>query len=451
MAIVGAHLTSGYDSDGGNTSTTASVTPTSNSLQLLTVGQLTSLSATPTEPTISGNSLTWVSVNTRLFVTAGTDRFRVTTFRALGASPSTGTITISFGGQNQAGVQWSLDEFSGVDTSGTNGSGAIVQSAVNSDETPNNNLTVTLAAFGSVSNATYGGFAAWSDQTYTEGTGFTKLVDQSQAAVFPGVLTEYRSDNDTSVNFSTSDNSENGGIAIEIKASGIASTTITSGNNAAGASSQNTASVTLTAGRLYLLSVTTRTASGDPNHATATSTGATWVEVNSNNYDNAGSQKRTTVLRTMVGSNQTGVIAIDFASQTQSDIVWTLDEFTGMDTTGTNGSGAVVQSVVNQDRAGATTLTATLAAFGSVANATWGVCSVGSGTSTTTAGTGFSKVSENATASNLRLMTQFRNDNDTTVNFTSGTSAELSVIAVEIKMAVVSNVNRFLGLLGVGV
>jgi hypothetical protein len=219
----------------------------------------------------------------------------------------------------------------------------------------------------------------------------------------------------------------------------IASTTLTSGNDASGVSSKATASVTLTANRLYFLTVTTRTASGDPNHATATSTGATWVEVNSNNYDNSGSQKRTTVLRTLVGSNQTGAVTIDFASQTQSDVVWAIDEFTGMDTTGTNGSGAVVQSVVNQDRTGSgTTLTTTLAAFGSASNATWGACSIGNGASTSTAGSGFAKVSENNTTSNLRLMTEFKNSNDTSVDFTSGTAAELGGIAVEIKAATAS-------------
>lgn len=216
----------------------------------------------------------------------------------------------------------------------------------------------------------------------------------------------------------------------------VAATTLTSGSDATGVTSKSTASVTLTTNRFYLLTVTTRTDANDPNHATATSTGAIWVEVNSNNYDNTGSQKRTTVLRTMVSSNQTGAITIDFAGQTQSDVVWTLDEFTGMDTTGSNGSGAVVQSAVNQDTSGTgTTLTTTLASFSSTNNATWCACSIGNGTGTSTAGTGFSKVSENNTASNLRLMTEFKNTNDTTADYTSSASCELGGIAIEIKSA----------------
>lgn len=226
----------------------------------------------------------------------------------------------------------------------------------------------------------------------------------------------------------------NGQTTIADNNKTVAAATLTSGNDAAGVTSKATASVTLTAYRLYLLTVTTRTASGDPNHATATSTGATWVEVNSNNYDSTGSQKRTTVLRAMVASNQTGAITIDFAGQTQSDVVWSIDEITNVDTSGTNGSGAVVQSAVNSNAGGGGTLTTTLAAFGSSNNATWGACSIGNGSGTSTAGTGFAKVSENATASNLRLMTEFKNSNDTTVDYTeSTTTAELGGIAIEIK------------------
>jgi len=103
----------------GTTFTTASVTPGANKLQLLYVWSQAAVA--PNAPTVTGNGLTWVQVATIVF---GTTR-RLTLFRALGASPSAGTISIAFAGQSQTAGLWRLTEFAGVDTSGTNGSGAI--------------------------------------------------------------------------------------------------------------------------------------------------------------------------------------------------------------------------------------------------------------------------------------------------------------------------------------
>lgn len=62
---------------------------------------------------------------TRWPIAPDTYYYRLTRFRALGASPTTGTLTISFGATNQDGCLWTWAELDGVDTSGTNGSGAI--------------------------------------------------------------------------------------------------------------------------------------------------------------------------------------------------------------------------------------------------------------------------------------------------------------------------------------
>jgi hypothetical protein len=107
----------------GTTHTTASTTPAANTLQLLTVANGI-LSGTASTPTVSGNGLTWVQVATLLI---GTTR-RLTLFRAMGASPSAGALTISYAGQSQLSAVWSLSQLANVDTSGTNGSGAVVAS-----------------------------------------------------------------------------------------------------------------------------------------------------------------------------------------------------------------------------------------------------------------------------------------------------------------------------------
>lgn len=220
MAIAASNLTSGNATTALQTSaTTASVSPASNNLELLTVVNETLISVDPNEPTITGNGLTWVKVGTTVFDNGGVDRKRITVFRAMGSSPSSGAITIDFAGQVQAWIQWALDEFSGIDTSGTNGSGAIVQSAVNQDTGAVSSLTVTLGAFSSASNATYGAFAA-SGYAFTEGSGFTRLYryPDSTGSDDLSSITEWKSTNDTSVDASIGgDTSEMGGIAAEIK------------------------------------------------------------------------------------------------------------------------------------------------------------------------------------------------------------------------------------------
>jgi len=224
MAISFANKTSGTDIDGNSTAVTASQTPAANKLQLLRVSSRTGITANPNQPTATGNGLTWV-VDTNgsvVYDTASSSRKRITVLRAMGASPTTGAITIDFGGQNQTSVEWSLEEVTLMDTSGANGAGAIVQVVNNINEaTPNPNiLVVTLAAFASVNNATYGAFS-FDDtgaDTLSPGSGFTQLGSTTDTGEILG-LSEWRADNDTSVDASNSGLSPHiGGIAIEIKA-----------------------------------------------------------------------------------------------------------------------------------------------------------------------------------------------------------------------------------------
>lgn len=156
MAVSATNLTSG-----GNVLTfvTASITPTANNLILAAIVIETTTSTNPGNPSLSGNGLTWVLVDTAgggsvLYDSTSTSRRKLFIFRAMGSSPSAGAVTIT-PNETSVGVLWVIDQFSGIDTSGTNGSGAIVQSAVNKDETgAATTLTATLGAFGSTNNAT---------------------------------------------------------------------------------------------------------------------------------------------------------------------------------------------------------------------------------------------------------------------------------------------------------
>lgn len=207
--------------------TTASVTPTANALVLLaTVATRNSTTCSDNDiVSVTGNGLTWVNVNRQCFSSAGTPVQTVETWRTMGASPSTGTINFDFSATTQLNAAWAVIECTGVDTSGTNGSGAVVQNAINSIE-PGTSLTVTLGAFGNASNATLGVFGVADNVTVTEGSGFTELAEQlvSDGGTDIGLQVEWKASNDTSVDASFS-SIDAGGIAIEIKAAATAAET----------------------------------------------------------------------------------------------------------------------------------------------------------------------------------------------------------------------------------
>lgn len=221
MAISITNLTAGADASDLTSYNTASITPTANNLVLLSVSTRTGISASPNQPTATGCGLTWVVINSVVYDTESTSRRRLTLFRAMGASPSTGAITVDFGGQTQTQMQWCVDQASGIDTSGTNGSGAVVQSAtqriIESDPSETT-IVATLAAFGSTDNGTYGCFAnedvSW---TPVAGSGFTLLSDNNTAGT-DGHATEWRATNDTTVDITFGSQTGVGAIGAEIKA-----------------------------------------------------------------------------------------------------------------------------------------------------------------------------------------------------------------------------------------
>lgn len=220
MAVTEFPLTGGGSTTDATSFATASITPTANRLVLLAV--LSTLASAPNIPTATGNGLTWVTINNVTFNTIGTPRSRLTVLRALGASPSAGAITIDFDGQTQLSCCWSVAEFDGIDTGGTNGSGAIVQSATNRADSSAAALAVTLAAFGSVNNATYGAFGSDLNGSFTPGTDFNEIHDVAQATANQTLQTEWRADNDTSVDATPNTTGDLGGIGIEIKAAAAA-------------------------------------------------------------------------------------------------------------------------------------------------------------------------------------------------------------------------------------
>jgi hypothetical protein len=218
VAISASNLTSGGSGTDATSYTTASITPASNALILCTVEN--DVSGVPAVPTVSGCSLTWVQIETCYYDQSGT-RFRVTMFRALGASPTSGTLTIDMGGATQGGCGWIVDQFTNTDTTGTNGSGAIVQSAKSAepDAAAGTNVTATLGSGITSGNAAYT-VAAWeANESGTAESGWTGIGASGHTGPSTASKSSWRNDNvDNSGTTSWATSALAGAIIVEIKA-----------------------------------------------------------------------------------------------------------------------------------------------------------------------------------------------------------------------------------------
>lgn len=169
----------------------------------------------------SGGGITWVKITGASGNSVGINFFGGALFRGLvtsGASTGGLTFTLDVG----TDVYISVDEFTGMDTSGTNGSGAIVQSNVSITNTGVNNSAVSLSAFGDASNAA---FAYVLHQNHTNAFtpdasngGYTELCDFFDPINNDGrMMTQWNTGSDTSI---TSTWTSNAGYimgAVEIK------------------------------------------------------------------------------------------------------------------------------------------------------------------------------------------------------------------------------------------
>ena len=225
LAAVSATELAGGGAAGSNikTATTSSIAPGANRLILAWI--VNTNNQTPDLPTLSGNGLTWVVASTAVW-NAGKPTFldRITLFRAMGASPTAGSVTISFS-SGQESIAWSIVEFSGVDTSGTNGSGAVVQTATGTDDAAGpSGLTITLPSAIGSGNATAGGLgnAGAAAASISPGAGYTAFSEVYLSGPQSDLRAEWRADGSATVNATQSGSFPMGGIAVEIRAAGAA-------------------------------------------------------------------------------------------------------------------------------------------------------------------------------------------------------------------------------------
>lgn len=151
----------------GDSVTLTSWTPGANELILLAVAQRDETISI----SVSGNGLTWVEI---LNVNNAQAQCGISLWRTMGASPSTGSITVTVTG-NLKPVVCVATRFSGVDTSGTNGSGAVEVSASDAGPpaTDDANMKVNITTL--TNNAFAFGCGSHRNQNFTTPTGETTI------------------------------------------------------------------------------------------------------------------------------------------------------------------------------------------------------------------------------------------------------------------------------------
>lgn len=218
LAVTG--LTSSSSTVDATSYTAASIDPSDNALVFAVAFSRQAVGSTT--PTISGNGITWVEEDTTL---QGSTNRRITVFRGLVATPSADTPVIDFAGNTQTEGSWAFFQITGTDTSGTNGSGAIVQNptATTGSGTA---TSLTLAAFGSANNMAVAFNTHDSTAATTNTTGFTELYDVAVAENAQLIQVEYLL-NTTGIAASWSGTQLWGCIAFEVKEAVAASTSQT--------------------------------------------------------------------------------------------------------------------------------------------------------------------------------------------------------------------------------
>lgn len=195
---------------GGTDAVTASVAPSSNAVVYAFF--MSALAANPGTPTVSGNGLTYAQEERITFHNDG-DR-HITVFRALGASPSAGAITASYGATAQTSHLWAIVECTNVDTGGTNGSGATAQS-VTTTVAANTTLTNNLAALNAATSVHLAAVGLSINNSTTPDAQFVELADVSTGTGTSGLEIQWAT-NETAVTPTWPAAANAGAISLEV-------------------------------------------------------------------------------------------------------------------------------------------------------------------------------------------------------------------------------------------
>jgi hypothetical protein len=208
-------LTSGNSVTNLNTYTTASIAPAANTL--VTIAVLSHRASASMSPTVTGGGMaSWDLVASVDFDTLALPHRRLSIYRAMSATPGSGPITFKFTSQ-VSNHEWNVSQWDGVETSGVNGDGAIVQTGSNRANAVNG-LSVALGAVASTTNVALGAVAVNSQVlSIAPAAGFTEIDEQPAAEGTRGDLQAEWAVNRPTIGASWS-NLKAGGLGVEIKA-----------------------------------------------------------------------------------------------------------------------------------------------------------------------------------------------------------------------------------------
>lgn len=167
---------------------------------------------------------------------------------------------------------------------------------------------------------------------------------------------------------------------------------------------------------------------------TDTGLGLTWVQIAT--VTNAGATRRNTLFRAYAVTGGSGItISSDYGGNTQTKNCWRVSQVTGTSTSGTSGSGAIVQSKTGTDNAGGGTHTYSITLNSSVGSNTMTFGSQSQdGSNLIDPGANYTELAEggSATAPSSRGHSEYStNGANATIDWSSNT-AEAEMIGVEI-------------------
>lgn len=216
MALTVTQLS--YSSASGSTSrTTTSVTPSANKLQILCIMTYTFFNTSPYVPSgVTGNGLTWTNVAS-LASHHASSWVRFDVYVATGASPSTGTQTITYSSA-PTDSGWLLVEVDGADLSG-GASAALVQTGQTAS-TLVTTRTVNLSALASANNLVLAFASSFSGTATMTATSSYSWVHTEPTYIISTQMTlngEYLINGSTTVTVTSSVSSDMHVQAMEIK------------------------------------------------------------------------------------------------------------------------------------------------------------------------------------------------------------------------------------------
>ncbi len=197
-----------------------SITASNNLLYVVFVNSAIGSGGTaPAATSVGGAGLAFTEIGAPgLLYSGGAGVRRLQAWRALvGSGATTGSITISLNGTS-IGLDAVLLEIGGVDTSGTNGSGAIAQSAT-AQVTNGTSLGVTLGAFASPDNRPVAFFSHRLDEATNSEPSYLELDEGIHRAPLTGTTCEWNAVTaETTPSASWATAVDAGGFALEIRA-----------------------------------------------------------------------------------------------------------------------------------------------------------------------------------------------------------------------------------------